>query len=70
MANTSKANAADWAAMRMCPLFQHIGEAALRRIADKCRVVLDTVCTVAGKVVIEGEATVMATSRAKRDAGK
>ncbi len=38
MANTSKANAADWAAMRMCPLFQHIGEAALRRIADKCRV--------------------------------
>ncbi|HMN73186.1 MAG TPA: Crp/Fnr family transcriptional regulator [Rhodoblastus sp.] len=37
MANTSKANAADWAAMRMCPLFQHIGEAALRRIADKCR---------------------------------
>jgi 3-hydroxybutyryl-CoA dehydratase len=39
-------------------------------IAEKCRVVLDTVCTVAGKVVIEGEATVMATSRAKRDAGK
>lgn len=37
---------------------------------DKCRVVLDTVCTVAGKVVIEGEATVMATSRAKRDAGR
>ncbi len=39
-------------------------------IADKCRVVLDTVCTVAGKVVIEGEATVMTTSRAKREAGK
>jgi 3-hydroxybutyryl-CoA dehydratase len=39
-------------------------------LVDKCRVVLDTVCTVAGKVVIEGEATVMATSRAKRDADK
>jgi 3-hydroxybutyryl-CoA dehydratase len=39
-------------------------------LVEKCRVVLDTVCTVAGKVVIEGEATVMATSRAKREAGK
>ena len=39
-------------------------------IAEKCRVVLDTVCTVAGKAVIEGEATVMTTSRAKREAGK
>ena len=39
-------------------------------IADKCRVVLDTVCTVAGKAVIEGEAMVMTTSRAKREAGK
>ena len=39
-------------------------------IAEKCRVVLDTVCTVAGKVVIDGEATVMTTSRAKREAGK
>ncbi|MBK7016918.1 MAG: MaoC family dehydratase [Sulfuritalea sp.] len=39
-------------------------------IAEKCRVVLDTVCTVAGKTVIEGEATVMTTSRAKREAGK
>ncbi|MBI5900208.1 MAG: MaoC family dehydratase [Rhodocyclales bacterium] len=39
-------------------------------IAEKCRVILDTVCTVAGKVVIEGEATVMATSRARREAGK
>jgi 3-hydroxybutyryl-CoA dehydratase len=38
-------------------------------IAEKCRVVLDTVCTVAGKTVIEGEATVMTTSRAKREAG-
>ena len=37
-------------------------------IADKCRVVLDTVCTVGGKVVIDGEAMVMATSRAKREA--
>ena len=37
-------------------------------IADKCRVVLDTVCTVGGKVVIDGEATVMVTSRAKREA--
>ncbi len=38
-------------------------------IVDKARVVLDTVCTVGGKVVIEGEAMVMATSRAKREAG-
>ena len=37
-------------------------------IAEKCRVVLDTVCTVGGKVVIDGEATVMTTSRAKREA--
>lgn len=39
-------------------------------IADKCRVILDTVCTVGGKVVIDGEATVMTTSRARREAGK
>lgn len=32
----------------------------------KCRVVLDTVCTVAGKVVIDGEAVVMPTSFAQR----
>jgi 3-hydroxybutyryl-CoA dehydratase len=38
-------------------------------VVDKARVVLDTVCTVGGKVVIEGEAMVMATSRAKREAG-
>jgi 3-hydroxybutyryl-CoA dehydratase len=37
-------------------------------IADKCRVVLDTVCTVGDKVVIDGEAMVMATSRRKREA--
>jgi 3-hydroxybutyryl-CoA dehydratase len=37
-------------------------------IAEKCRVVLDTVCTVGDKVVIEGEAMVMATSRARREA--
>lgn len=37
-------------------------------IADKCRVVLDTVCTVKDKVVIDGEAMVMATSRKKREA--
>ncbi|MDZ4255772.1 MAG: MaoC family dehydratase [Sulfuritalea sp.] len=37
-------------------------------IAERCRVVLDTVCTVGGKVVIDGEATVMTTSRAKREA--
>ena len=37
-------------------------------IAGKCRVVLDTVCTVGDKVVIDGEAMVMATSRAKREA--
>lgn len=35
-------------------------------IADKHRVKLETVCTVAGKVVIEGDALVMATSRAQR----
>ncbi len=39
-------------------------------VVDKARVVLDTVCTVGGKVVIDGEATVMATSRAKRESGK
>ena len=39
-------------------------------IVGKARVVLDTVCTVGGKVVIDGEATVMATSRAKRESGK
>jgi 3-hydroxybutyryl-CoA dehydratase len=32
-------------------------------LVDKKRVVLDTVCTVAGKPVIEGEATVMFPSR-------
>jgi len=37
-------------------------------LVEKCRVVLDTVCTVAGKVVIDGEGTVMATSRRKREA--
>ena len=37
-------------------------------IAEKCRVVLDTVCTVGDKVVIDGEAMVMATSRKKREA--
>lgn len=37
-------------------------------IAAKGRVLLDTVCTVGGKVVIDGEAMVVATSRAKRAA--
>lgn len=37
-------------------------------VVEKCRVVLDTVCTVADKVVIDGEATVLATSRRKREA--
>jgi 3-hydroxybutyryl-CoA dehydratase len=37
-------------------------------IAEKSRVVLDTVCTVLDKVVIDGEAMVMATSRRKREA--
>ena len=37
-------------------------------IAEKSRVVLDTVCTVGDKVVIDGEAMVMATSRRKREA--
>lgn len=39
-------------------------------ITDKARVVLDTVCTVGDKIVIDGEAMVMATSRARREAGK
>ena len=37
-------------------------------VAEKGRVVLDTVCSVGDKVVIDGEATVMATSRKKREA--
>jgi 3-hydroxybutyryl-CoA dehydratase len=37
-------------------------------IPEKSRVVLDTVCTVGDKVVIDGEATVLATSRRKREA--
>ncbi len=37
-------------------------------IAEKGRVVLDTVCTVGDKVVIDGEAMVMPTSRRKREA--
>ena len=37
-------------------------------IIEKSRVVLDTVCTVLDKVVIDGEATVLATSRRKREA--
>ncbi len=36
-------------------------------LAEKSRVVLDTVCTVLDKVVIDGEAMVMTTSRRKRD---
>ena len=39
-------------------------------VLEKGRVVLDTVCTVGGKVVIEGEALMMPTSRARREAGK
>lgn len=34
--------------------------------AEKCRVALSTVCTVKGKVVIEGDALVMPTSREAR----
>ncbi len=37
-------------------------------VAEKGRVVLDTVCSVGDKVVIDGEASVMATSRKKREA--
>ena len=37
-------------------------------VAEKGRVVLDTVCSVGDKVIIDGEATVMATSRKKREA--
>ncbi|CAE6799070.1 MaoC family dehydratase [Paraburkholderia haematera] len=33
---------------------------------EKCRVVMSTVCTVGGKVVIDGDAVVMVTSRARR----
>ncbi|HRF04381.1 MaoC/PaaZ C-terminal domain-containing protein [Accumulibacter sp.] len=36
--------------------------------ADKGRVALDTVCTVGDKVVIDGEAMLMPTSRSKREA--
>ena len=36
-------------------------------ITEKCRVVLDTVCTVGDTVVIDGEAMVLATSRKKRE---
>ena len=44
------------------------GRAFKEVIAEKSRVVLDTVCSVGGKVVIDGEAMVMAPSRAKREA--
>lgn len=37
-------------------------------LAEKRRVILETVCTVGGRVVIDGEATVMPTSRASRAA--
>lgn len=36
-------------------------------LAEKGRVLLDTVCTVNGKTVLEGEALMMPTSRAKRE---
>jgi 3-hydroxybutyryl-CoA dehydratase len=36
-------------------------------VTEKCRVVLDTVCTVLDRVVIDGEAMVMTTSRRKRE---
>lgn len=36
---------------------------------EKNRVLLDTICTVAGKVVVEGEALMMPTSKKKREAG-
>lgn len=36
-------------------------------LTEKCRVVMDTVCTVLDKVVIDGEATLMTTSRRKRE---
>jgi 3-hydroxybutyryl-CoA dehydratase len=35
-------------------------------VADKRRVALSTICTVAGRVVVDGEALVMTTSRAGR----
>ena len=39
-------------------------------IADKGRVVIDTVCTVGDKVVIDGEAVLMPTSKRKREAAE
>jgi len=38
-------------------------------MAEKCRVVMSTVCTVGGRVVIDGDALVMPTSRATAGAG-
>jgi len=40
MATTSKVNAADQAALRMCPLFRHIGEAVVERLMEKSRVIV------------------------------
>ena len=39
MATLSKANEADWAALRMCPLFRHTGETPVLRLAEKARVI-------------------------------
>lgn len=38
MAISSKANEADWTALRMCPLFRHIGETPVQRLTEKARV--------------------------------
>lgn len=38
MAISSKANEADWAALRICPLFRHIGETPIQRLTEKARV--------------------------------
>lgn len=44
----------------------HASVTVTEMIADKRRVKLETTCTVGGKVVIEGDALVMTTSRAQR----
>ena len=44
----------------------HATVTVIEVMPDKRRVKLETVCTVAGKVVIEGDALVMATSSAQR----
>lgn len=39
MTTLSKANEADWAALRLCPLFSHLGAQSLQRLARTSRIV-------------------------------